>query len=159
MTLLTVGMGDLQVSSDPDIVLVTYALGSCIGLVLHDPARRLGGMLHYMLPQSAISHDKAAKNPAMFGDTGIPKLFERMYALGAKKPDLVVKVAGGGRILDAEGVLDIGSRNYTLLRKLFWKNGVIITAEDVGGSLSRTVRLHVGSGRVTICSQGKEREL
>jgi chemotaxis protein CheD len=70
-----------------------------------------------------------------------------------------VKVAGGGRILDAEGVLDIGARNYTLLRKLFWKNGVIINAEDVGGSRSRTVRLTIGTGRVVIHSQGEESEL
>lgn len=95
----------------------------------------------------------------MFADTGIPLLFEAMYRHGCDKKSLVVKVTGGGALYDDKGMFNIGQRNYTVLRKLFWKNGVIIAAEDVGGSKSRTARLHIGSGKVTVRSQGEEVEL
>ena len=156
---LTVDIADIKVSNDPECVIVTYALGSCIAVMLHDPARRIGGMIHYMLPLSETSPDKAKLKPAMFADTGIPLLFEEMYKHGCDKRDLVVKVAGGGALYDDKGMFNIGQRNYTVLRKLFWKNGVIIKAEDVGGAKSRTARLWVGTGRVTISSQGEEVEL
>lgn len=157
--LVAVNIADLQVSEHPDAVIITYALGSCIAVIVHDPVRRVGGMIHYMLPLSKVSPDKARAKPAMFADTGIPLLFERLYALGCRKQDLVVKVAGGGKLYDDKGTFDIGRRNYTVLRKMFWKNKVMIAAEDVGGAKSRTARLWVGSGRVSISSQGKEVEL
>ena len=156
---LTVDIADVKVSNDPECVIVTYALGSCIAVMLHDPARRIGGMIHYMLPLSETSPDKAKLKPAMFADTGIPLLFEEMYKHGCDKRDLVVKVAGGGALYDDKGMFNIGQRNYTVLRKLFWKNGVIIKAEDVGGAKSRTARLWVSTGKVTISSQGEEAEL
>ena len=157
--LLTIEIADLQVSDDPDAVLVTYALGSCIAVMVYDPAKHIGGMIHYMLPLSKTNPAKAAEKPAMFADTGIPLLFERMYALGVQKKDLIVKVAGGGKLYDDNGMFDIGHRNYTILRKLFWKNNVLITAEDVGGAKSRTARLYLADGKVTIASQGEEVDL
>lgn len=159
MTPLTVDIAELRVTDDPEAVLVTYALGSCIAVMLHDPTRRVGGMIHYMLPLSETSPEKAKLRPAMFADTGIPLLFEEMYRHGCEKRGLTVKVAGGGALYDDKGMFNIGQRNYTVLRKLFWKNGVIIAAEDVGGAKSRTARLCVGTGRVTIRSQGEEVEL
>ncbi len=159
MTTLTVDISDLKLSAEPDDVIVTYALGSCIAVMVYDPVRVAAGMIHYMLPLSETSPEKAKAKPAMFADTGIPLLFQSMYKLGCRKQDLVVKVAGGGALYDDKGVFSIGKRNYTVLRKMFWKAGVIITAEDVGGARSRTARLHVGSGRCTISSQGEEHEL
>jgi chemotaxis protein CheD len=156
---LTVDIGDLRVTAEPDDVLVTYALGSCIAVMLHDPRRGAAGMIHYMLPLSETSPEKARKRPAMFADTGVPLLFHEMYALGCRKEDLVVKVAGGGALYDDNGFFAIGRRNYTMLRKMFWKAGVIIASEDVGGARSRTVRLQVSTGRCTVASQGEELEL
>lgn len=156
MANIVVDISDLKVSKDPEAVLVTYALGSCIAVAVHDPVGKVAGMIHYMLPQSSIAPEKAAERPAMFADTGIPLLFKTMYALGGDKARLVVKVAGGGALYQDSGMFDIGRRNYTMLRKMFWKNGIIITAEDVGGSKSRTVRLHVGTGQCTVSSQGQE---
>jgi chemotaxis protein CheD len=155
MNSITVEISDLQVSSDPDTTIVTYALGSCIAVVVHDPVRQAGGMIHYMLPLSETAPEKAKVRPAMFADTGIPVLFQSMYALGCDKKNLVVKVTGGGALYDDKGLFSIGKRNYTILRKMFWKAGVIISAEDVGGAKSRTARLHVGTGRCTISSQGE----
>ena len=79
-----------------------------------------------------------------------------MYGMGCDKKDLVVKVAGGGALYDDKGLFSIGKRNYTVLRKMFWKAGVMIASEDVGGAKSRTARLWVGDGRCTIASQGEE---
>ncbi len=149
-------IADLAVSTDPSATLITYSLGSCIGVAIWDPTAHVGGMLHYMLPDSQLSPDKARANPAMFADTGIPKLFRAAYELGAVKNRLVVKVAGGSQLLDDNGTFNIGKRNYLALRKIFWKNGVMIKAEDVGGSISRTLKLEVGAGTVTIKSRSQE---
>ncbi len=154
-----VDIADFQVAADPRATLVTYSLGSCIGVAIWDSKVRVGGMLHYMLPESSLSPDKAKARPAMFADTGIPAVFRATYELGATKQNIIVKVAGGSQLLDDNGTFNIGKRNYIMLRKLFWKNGVMIEAEDVGGSLSRTVRLDVATGRFTIKSRGRETEL
>jgi len=151
---IVVGVADLQTCHDPEGVLVTYALGSCIAVCVHDPVRKVGGMLHYMLPLSRASSEKAKSKPAMFADTGVPLLFKRMYALGCQKKDLVVKVAGGSTQRSDKDMFQIGKRNFTILRKLFWKNGVMISGEDIGGLKSRTVRLFIGDGRVLVSSQG-----
>lgn len=156
---LTVEISDLKVSTSADDTLVTYALGSCIAVMVHDPVRVAAGMIHYMLPLSELSPEKAKSRPAMFADTGIPLLFQSLYRAGCDKKDLVVKVTGGGALHDDQGVFAIGQRNYTVLRKMFWKAGVLIASEDVGGAKSRTARLHVGSGRCTVMSHGEETEL
>ncbi|MBN2799452.1 MAG: chemotaxis protein CheD [Deltaproteobacteria bacterium] len=156
MSQLVVGISDMKVSRTPGDVLVTYALGSCIAVILWDPVLRAGGMIHYMLPLSKTSPEKAELTPAMFADTGVPMLFRMMYAMGCKKEDLVVKVAGGGQLYDDSGAFQIGHRNYVVLRKIFWKNDILITAEDVGGPVSRTVRLSVDTGEVVIRSKGEE---
>jgi chemotaxis protein CheD len=156
---LVVDISDIKVTRDPETVIVTYALGSCIAVAVYDPARQIGGMIHYMLPISSSSPEKAAERPAMFADTGIPLLFEQMYALGAVKKDLIVKVAGGASLYDDKGIFNIGQRNYTILRKMFWKNNVMISAEDVGGAKSRTARLYIASGRVTLTTAGVEVDL
>ena len=98
MNMVTVEISDFKISAEPEDVLVTYALGSCIAVMVHDPVRKAAGMIHYMLPLSETSLEKAKVRPAMFADTGIPLLFQSLYALGAQKRDLVVKVAGGGAL-------------------------------------------------------------
>ncbi len=153
---VVVDIADLAVTADPRARLVTHSLGSCIGVAIWDPKTRVGGMIHYMLPDSTISPDKAKANPAMFADRGIPMLFKSAYEMGAVKKRLVVKVAGGASLLDDNGTFNIGKRNYAMLRKLFWKNGILIQAEDVGGSISRTMRLDVDSGLVTVKTRSGE---
>jgi len=144
---LVVGVGDMKVSSDPGTVLATYSLSSCIGVAVYDPIVKVGGLLHYMLPESSLDGVKAKKNPCMFGDTGIPLLFKEAYKFGAKKGRLKVIVVGGAQILDQKGFFNIGKRNYTLLRKMFWKNNVMIDFEDVGGNVNRTMKLEIESGQ------------
>lgn len=156
MKLVVVDIADAQVANDPEAALITYSLGSCIGVAIWDPVARVGGMLHYMLPEAALSPEKAKSAPAMFCDTGVPLLFRSAYQLGAVKSRLVVKIAGGSQLLDDNGTFNIGKRNYLALRKIFWKNGVLIHAENVGGSISRTLRLEVGTGNVFLKTRSGE---
>jgi chemotaxis protein CheD len=151
---LVVGVADMKVSNDPNDMLVTYSLGSCIGLAVYDPVAEVGGLLHYMLPDSSIDESKARKNPYMFGDTGIPLLFKESYKFGAKKNRMKIMVVGGAQILDQAGLFNIGKRNYTLLRKMFWKNNVIADFEDVGGSSNRTLKMEIASGETMLKVSG-----
>ncbi len=159
MNLVTIGIGGLEVSGDPGAVLITHGLGSCIAVIAYDRVRKVGGMLHFQLPQSSLNPERASETPGTFADTGIPLLFEKMYALGCKKPDIVVKAAGGGNFHGDAGTFDIGKRNHTMMRKIFWKAQVLVAAEDVGGSRSRTARLFVDTGQVTIQSGSEVKPL
>lgn len=159
MNTITVGVGDLQVSRDPDSVIVTYGLGSCIAVLAHDPIRKIAGMVHYMLPMASLTPEKSKERPAMFGDTGVPLLFKKLAEMSAKKSDLIVKVIGGASIQDSNGTFEIGKRNYVILRKLLWSAGVAIRAESVGGSVARTARLFVGDGRVTVRASDTFKEM
>jgi len=123
-------------------------LGSCIAVVIFDPEAGVGGMLHFMLPESGLDRERAGKNPKMFADTGIPMLFKESYRLGARKDRIIVKAVGGATILDQDGVFNIGKRNYLAMRKILWRNNVLISAEHVGGNVNRTVRLEMETGRV-----------
>ncbi len=154
-----VGISEMKVADQEDDVLVTYSLGSCLGVTIYDPQIRVGGMIHCMLPLSKIDLQKAQRSPAMFVDTGIPALFEAAYRLGARKDRIVLKVAGASRILDEKGTFKIGDRNYATLRKILWRNNVLITAENIGGNIPRTMYLEIRTGRVTIKSRGENTEL
>jgi chemotaxis protein CheD len=152
---IIVGISDMKVSNRPGDVLITYSLGSCIGLVVWDPAAKVGGILHYMLPDCSLDRSRAEKNPCMFADTGIPKLFKEAYSLGAIKSRMVVKVVGGSQIMDESGMFNIGKRNYVALRKIFWKNNVLISKEDVGGVVNRTISLDVSTGTTILKVSGR----
>jgi chemotaxis protein CheD len=153
---IVVGVADAVVIRDPNKAIVTYALGSCIGVTLFDPVAKVGGMLHFMLPEGKTSPEKAAANPSMFADTGVPLLFANAYKLGASKNKLVVCAAGGAEILADDGHFRIGARNRTMLREIFRQNNVLLGADDTGGSHSRTLTLSLEDGTVSVRSQGKE---
>ena len=156
---LVVGVADYKVTKDPNAILVTHALGSCIGVTVYDPAARVGGMLHFMLSSSKNAKTKAEEKPAMFADTGVPMLFKDAYKLGAKKENLIVCAAGGAEILGDCECFKIGSRNRTILRKIFWKNEILIAAEDTGGTKSRTLQMNMSDGSIEIRSQGERTPL
>jgi len=149
-----VGVADMKVSNNPGESIITYSLGSCIGLVIYDPAVKVGGILHYMLPDSSIDKQKAAARPYMFADSGIPRLFKTAYQLGAAKQRMKVYVAGGAEILDQQGFFNIGKRNYMALKKMFFKNKVMISAQDVGGNVNRTVRIEIATGDIYVKTSG-----
>ena len=155
-----VGVADMKMTSQAGDMIVTHALGSCLGITIHDAVANVGGMLHVMMPLSSTNPDKAKANPYMFVDCGVPAFFREAYALGAQKSRLVVTVAGGANVQNVgTDSFAIGKRNYTILKKILWKNGVMIAAEDVGGSHARTMYLEVGSGRVWLSTAGEAKEL
>jgi len=154
MSDLIVGISDIKISKSTNDVIITYALGSCIGIAVYDPIAKVGGLLHYMLPDSSLDERKAKENPAMFADTGIPSLFKACYALGAEKKRMIVKVAGGASILDDTNFFRIGQKNIMAMRKIFWKNNVMITTEDTGANHNRTVRLEIATGKIFVRTSG-----
>jgi chemotaxis protein CheD len=155
----TIGISEMRVSNQFDDVLITYSLGSCIGVTIYDPVEHIGGMIHCMLPTSKVDAQKARSFPCMFVDTGVPLLFNEAYKLGAKKERIIIRVAGCSQILDDKGLFNIGERNYITLRKLLWKNSLLINSEDVGGNDSRTLYLEIDTGKVIVKSLDRNIEL
>lgn len=148
-----VGLSDLKISSNPDDTLITYSLGSCLAVVTYDRRQQRAGLLHVMLPDSGIeklSKSSIAFNPYKYVDSGVPELFRKHYKYGADKKDLCIGVFGGAQVFDREDYFNIGKRNYFALRKILWKEGVLITHEHVGSNVHRTVRVDVESGIITV---------
>jgi chemotaxis protein CheD len=155
---VVVGVGDLAVSNNPSVVLATYSLGSCLGVSIYDPVARVGGLLHIMLPDSRIDPAKAARQPAMFMDTGLPALLEAAAQLRAQPYRLQVCVAGGAQMLDEGGFFNIGKRNCAALTTLLIEYRLHIKAEQVGGLNSRSMYLNLGSGEVRLKISGQTSE-
>lgn len=126
---------------------------------MYDPGRCLGALIHCMLPLAKLSPSRVNEKPFMFVDVGVPKMLDTLLAMGARKSQLIVKVAGAGVFLDQNRVFNIGERNYTVLRKVLWMNRLLIAAEDVGGTTPRTMVLYMQNGITTIKTYGKETEL
>ena len=153
-----VGLADMKFSSHPDDVLVTYALGSCLGITVYDPVARVGGLLHAMMPVSTIDPERAIKHPARYVDTGVTRLFTECYKRGALKERMILTAAGGASSHDDEDDdwFQIGRRIILVLRKLLHKNGVRMSQCELGGGDSRTVTLYMNDGCVSIISHEKQ---
>lgn len=156
MKQVVIGIAEMKVSNQPGELLVTKPLGVCIALAVYDPKARVGGILHYMLPDSCKEPASAQRAPFLFADTGIPKLLNECCRLGAVKSRMVVKVAGGGQVLGGTEHFNIGRRNYLALRKVLFKNNVLICGEHVGGHKARVLHLDLATGRVWVKTTGKE---
>jgi chemotaxis protein CheD len=160
VSLRVVGISDCVVSGTQGDVLVTHSLGSCVAVAIHDPIVRVGGLLHFLLPTSTLDPRRAAAEPFVYADTGIPELFHRAYLLSAEKKRMRVCVAGGAQVTNGAGAFNIGKRNLLACRKILWGAGVTIDGEESGGETSRTVRLDVSTGLVTLStSVGEIHEL
>ena len=146
-------------TGEKEDLLITHALGSCLGLIVYDPEIQIGGLLHAMLPLSKVNRDKAQANPYMFVDTGVPTLFKTLYEMGAKKSRLVVKAAGCGNPMGRNETFKIGERNYSALKMFLRKSNILLEAEDIGGTKSRTVNFDILSGITIISSNGQKEEL
>lgn len=153
-----VEVGGLAVSNRVEETLVAYALGSCVGVLVYDPRCGVGGLAHVQLPSAGSRDEPSASGPWAYADRAVPELFHRCYALGARKQGMKVVVAGGASILDPKNFFEIGRKNYLMIKKLLWQNGVFLTAERVGGQDWRTVSVEVGSGRIVVRSQKTQEE-
>lgn len=147
---IVVGIADFKVYNKPDRDIVTYSLGSCIGLTLYDRFAKVGGMIHVKLPDSQQFGKMAEDNPAAFPDTGVPALMSELFTLGAHKRRLVAKIAGGAHVLKTENSFNISERNYHSMVDTLKHWAVRITAEDVGKELPRTMYLEMSTGKTLI---------
>lgn len=154
-----VNVSDAKVSDDPANVIVTYSLGSCIAVCLYDAAARVGGMLHYQLPASSMEPERARAKPFMFADSGMDLLIDKLMSMGANKKRMNVKIAGGAAMDTGPKGFDIGKRNHLAIRKVLWKHGMFIDAEDVGGSCPRNMYLDLEDGAVTVKANGVDKPL
>ncbi len=154
-----VDISDAKVSTSDEDVIITYSLGSCIGVCMYDRQARVGGMLHFQLPDSHNNPDKAKVNPYMFADTGIKLLIERLCSVGADLRRLQVKIAGGAQIMNDARMFQIGKRNYAAIRQIMWKKGIFIEKEDVGGSSARSLVLNMADGKVTVTTKDQSKDL
>ncbi len=158
MTIL-IGIGEMAISDKPDEILTAPNLGSCLGVSIYDPVLKFGGMIHCMLPMSKSNTEKAQENPCVYVDTGVVKLLNDMTARGSSKRNLVIVAVGCSNISDTNNVFEIGKKNHTVFRKVMWKNGLLVKAEHIGDSLSRTISLHIGTGEVWLKFSGQTIQL
>lgn len=150
-----VGIGDICVSASPDDLIKTYALGSCVAVLVYDKVSRVAGMIHIALPESKVNEEKGRAKPGYFADTGIPILLQKFGAAGGNQRKAQFKLAGGASILDEKRTFDIGRRNVIAIKRQLWKFGLGVIAEDVGGKISRTVSISPASGEITISNAQK----
>lgn len=151
---LVVGIADMKMAKGAGM-LITYALGSCIGICLYDPGIRLGAMVHIMLP---INMETGRKNTMKYADTGIRETLKQMEAHGALRSRITAKIAGGAKMFEVSGgssLGNIGQRNIESVHMNLKKEGVHILKEDVGGSVARTLLFDVSNGTGYIRSYGK----
>jgi len=154
-----VGIGEMHISNTPEELIKTFALGSCVAVIVYDSSSRTAGLIHIALPDSSINTERAASKPGYFADTGLPLLLSRMKIDDGNRRKTRIKIAGGSNIMDENRRFDIGKRNVLAIKKLLWKERLGIIAEDVGGSISRTVSISVDTGQVTLHSSGREWEI
>lgn len=152
MANINVGIGEWAVSTEASDTLKTYALGSCVAVLIYDSKTRVAGMIHVALPESGVDQERARVQPGYFADTGLPLMIEEMKKLGATRAHIWVKLAGGSSVMDSVGLFDIGKRNILAVKKQLWRSTLGPIAEDVGGTISRTVSLSVATGETTLSS-------
>lgn len=156
VTEIQVGIAELKIAGQPER-LITLGLGSCVGLTLYDPATRVGGLLHIMLPDSTQFSN--VTKPAKFADLGIPLLVSEIKRSGGRVANLQAKMAGGAQMfsgLNEKFVLNIGERNIIMARQTLKSLGIKIVAEEVGGNRGRTMILDTVSGQVFIRTVGSQ---
>lgn len=158
--LIKVGMADYKVGRNP-ASLISYGLGSCVGIAMFDSVAKVGGLAHIMLPDSTQA--RSADNLAKFADTALPAMLNEIIKLGAVKSRITAKIAGGAQMFtftNATDIMRVGERNAEAVRLVLKKLEVRLLAEDTGGNYGRTVELKLDTGifRVKTIDKG-EKEL
>jgi len=153
-----IGIGGIATSNNPYDIIKTMALGSCIGLVIYIPTYQAAGMAHIALPDSTNHqhNERIKKHPGYFADLAVRALLKEMMQYGPLRPsELKIKLVGGANMMDESGVFNIGKQNLLAVRKHLWKHKLGAIKEDVGGDISRTLWVEVGTGKSFISFGGK----
>lgn len=145
---VVVGIADAGIVTHPQ-ELITYALGSCVGICLYERHLRLAGMAHILLPAKADAIDR--KNPYKFADSACSLLLQDMMRMGAERSYITAKIAGGARMFSTGGNIEgIGERNIAAVRAALHQHKIRIIAEDVGKDYGRTIIFHASNGMLTV---------
>lgn len=149
----TVGIADMKMGRSEG-TLITYALGSCIGICLYDPVLRIGSLTHIMLP---LNMETGRDHAFKYADSGVREALNQMVRLGAARPRIVAKMAGGAKMFELTGnsaIGNIGQRNSDSVRMMLKREGIRLIAEDVGGTNARTLSFDLATGQASIRSYG-----
>jgi chemotaxis protein CheD len=151
---LIIGIADMKMAKGEGM-LVTYALGSCIGICLHDPVLKLGALVHIMLP---VNMEAGRKTPMKYADTGIRETLRLMESKGASRNRITAKIAGGAKMFEvgSSSLGNIGQRNIESVHMNLKKEGIRLLKEDVGGTVARTLLFDVNSGLGCVRSYGRQ---
>ena len=154
--IIKVGMADLKTCVSPNGV-TTLGLGSCVGIAIRDPATKIGGLAHVMLPDSTAIRN-SQQNIAKFADTGFEELVKQREKLGAKRCRMVAKIAGGATMFNFQGRADmvqIGDRNVEASKAKLKELNIPLLAQDTGANYGRTVTFFPETGDFHIRAVGK----
>lgn len=148
----TVGLGEMAAALAP-ARLVTYGLGSCIGLCLYDPLRRVGGLAHIFLPWGDADREG---QPALYANKGVERLARAVAGLGGDLRRLQAKMVGGARLFAHSDTLNIGERNVAAVRAELERLRIPLAGQEVGGSRGRSLLFDLSDGRIRITSGGRD---
>ncbi|MCI1959313.1 MAG: chemotaxis protein CheD [Clostridia bacterium] len=153
--MITVGIADMKFTRNEG-VLITYALGSCVGVCLYDPIIKLAAMVHVMLPSRL--EGSSDKNIYKYANTGIPSTLKKMEVFGAVRNRVTAKIAGGAKMFEILGnnsLGNIGMRNVESVKQVLKSEGIRIIKEDVGGNYARTLLFDSsnGNGIIRLCGR------
>jgi chemotaxis protein CheD len=155
-----IGIGGLHVDQGDRGTITTHALGSCVGITLWCPMTGLGGMIHCQLPLTASNPGLAKDRPGIYVDSALPRLLAELLRRGAVRKALKTCLAGGANVGGlANDLFNIGSKNVTIARKILWQERLLITGEETGGTVPRTMTLDFRTGAVTLSTAGVSRQL
>ncbi|MDF2676542.1 MAG: chemotaxis protein CheD [Bacillota bacterium] len=152
---LVVGISDMKIARAPQ-ELISYALGSCVGICIIDKVKKVAGMVHVMLPSSSIGDNV---NAFKYADTGIPEMVKQMEALGCLRAHMTAKIAGGAKMFEIKStstIGNIGERNVLATKEVLSKLNIKITSQDVGANYGRTITFNSSSGDLKIKSFAKD---
>ena len=153
MSEIKIGISDLNIAKKGD-VLVTYALGSCVGICLYDGVHKVAGLSHIMLPTSQ-GFNPVGNQIYKFADLAIPQLIKKMEQAGAKKICMKAKIAGGAQMfasVNNSTLANIGQRNVIEVKKILQQLNISIIAEDTGKNYGRTQYFNSADGSMRIKS-------
>lgn len=157
---IVVGLGEMEISQSPSVVLACIGIGSCIAVCCYDFVSKVGGMAHIVLPHC---EGRGGNSLAKYADTGVPLLLDEILRQGGKRSRLTVKIAGGAQMSLAPGLKNTfktGERNLEEVKAALDREGISLAAAEVGGNKGRTVRMYLDTGRVTVkTAGGEEREI
>jgi chemotaxis protein CheD len=148
MSQITIKLADFAANNNPNDTLMVYGIGSTLAVILYDEGSKTGGIVHFMLPDSATGSAKTKDYPAMYADSGIPRLVKSCIELGGGRDALSARLAGGALMLGKGISQSISDGNLAAARNILSKMGIKVTAENTGGNHMRTVRLDIATGKV-----------